>query len=329
LGSIIDKKFSEFFSPLLPLLKINPKKKSICYIKNEAGEFLENKESAYRYNKSFSKLKPRYDPERNIVEGRKKDLEKILKKHNKKYEEINKMDYLEEEFQFIFYKDENFYKGLIKIVTGYAASFDEIEYGDLESSIDYSTQKIQYTKNILPDTLSFTRGNKSEDDEMSNFMPYHALSLFNIENYLIGYINLFDTFQYYVILSEKYDNKTKGNIEKNYACGVNGEKLDEKKVFDNKLSNKKIYIENEKIFCKCADYSEYIKTRREERLQLYMNFLNNHPNDFEVEYHLLEFQKPFNKTFNEIEDILEFGIFNSIHPFIFFQTKMPNNRNKC
>lgn len=46
---------------------------------------------------------------------------------------------------------------------------------------------------------------------------FHVVRIFNYENFLYAYVELFNTFQSYVLLSEKYDFVDQGNIDKSYG----------------------------------------------------------------------------------------------------------------
>lgn len=46
---------------------------------------------------------------------------------------------------------------------------------------------------------------------------FHAVRVFNYENFLYAYVELFNTFQSYVLLSTKYDFVKRGNIDKSYG----------------------------------------------------------------------------------------------------------------
>lgn len=57
---------------------------------------------------------------------------------------------------------------------------------------------------------------------------FHAVRIFNNGNLLYAYIELFNTFQHYVLLSEKYNFAEYGNIDKSYGNIIeSNEPLDE------------------------------------------------------------------------------------------------------
>lgn len=58
---------------------------------------------------------------------------------------------------------------------------------------------------------------------------FHAVRIFNHKNMLFAYVELFSTFQQYVLLSEKYDFVRYGNIDEGYGNFIEtNEKTDEK-----------------------------------------------------------------------------------------------------
>lgn len=104
--------------------------------------------------------------------------------------------------------------GFSKIAFNYAIHCG-LEASCLEKIFDYSAKKLIDKPIIIPfipmtlfDTVM----------EMYTFERiFHAVRIFNNKNYLYAYIELFNTFQHYVLLSEKYDFTACGDIDKSYG----------------------------------------------------------------------------------------------------------------
>ena len=97
-----------------------------------------------------------------------------------------------------------FRKGMAKIAFGYAAHC-KIQREEMELLFDCNTS--QFLKKIhlmpfIPMTFFDAVMESGLDLEL-----WHALRIFNIESYLFVYIELFSTFQYYVLISQNYRGK--------------------------------------------------------------------------------------------------------------------------
>ena len=102
---------------------------------------------------------------------------------------------------------------------------------------------------------------------------YHAVRLFNVDNYLFAYIELFNTFQYYVLLSGNYNKAKHGNnLEVSYSNVIEIKKIDEKDLLkkltpvdlkDAMIVSKENNIDMTELFentsCNCVNNQENLK----------------------------------------------------------------------
>lgn len=104
---------------------------------------------------------------------------------------------------------EKFYLGLNKIATGFA-SYHRIDRTELPRSLNISTGRIIHSNNIFPffPLGSFDLLYECNRPELEPLYPTHTLILFTAPTQrnksLYCYIDLFSTFQYYVILNDNY-----------------------------------------------------------------------------------------------------------------------------
>jgi hypothetical protein len=104
--------------------------------------------------------------------------------------------------------NEKFYLGLNKIATGFA-SFHGIDRTELPRSLN-TTTNIIYSKNVFPffPIGSFDFLYEINRPELEELYPTHTLILFTAptpkSKCFYCYIDLFSTFQYYVILNDNY-----------------------------------------------------------------------------------------------------------------------------
>lgn len=119
--------------------------------------------------------------------------------------------------------NENFCLGLNKIATGFAY-YHGIDRSYLHRTLDTRNQRIVYTNNLIPfspiGAFDFLTEMNRLDLEPS--YPTHTLILFTHPNQhgtktLFCYIDLFSTFQHYVILSDNYPGES---INKTYYQSI-------------------------------------------------------------------------------------------------------------
>ncbi|MEH2362177.1 hypothetical protein, partial [Nostoc sp.] len=122
--------------------------------------------------------------------------------------------------------------GLNKIATGFA-SHHGVKRTDLVRSLDITqgNEKIIYSKNVIPffPIGCFDIFLELNRTELENYYPTHTLILFtqkytNDKKLLYCYIDLFSTFQFYVLLNDNYKGD---DIHKKYYQTVLGQELPE------------------------------------------------------------------------------------------------------
>src|SRR5690606_27395406 len=102
--------------------------------------------------------------------------------------------------------NENFSNGIGKIAVNFALT-KEIPYESIENVIQVHKEFDEITKvKFLTPIIPFIPQNSFDSyiELETNYEPYHNLILFSEGNLLICYIDLFNTFQFYVILSENW-----------------------------------------------------------------------------------------------------------------------------
>lgn len=140
---------------------------------------------------------------------------KIVKLENGNLEYVK---YEEGKFKTLYhdFKLDNvaFKLGISKIAFNYAIHCG-LDACCLERVFDYSKKKLIDKPIIIP-FIPMTLF-----DAVMEMHPaeriFHAVRIFNHGNFLYAYIELFNTFQNYVVLSEKYDFAECGNIDKSYG----------------------------------------------------------------------------------------------------------------
>lgn len=166
-----------------------------------------------------------YDQDGNLYTATYK-AGKVIKLENVNSEYVK---YDESKFKTLchhFKFDNNAFKlGVSKIAFNYAI-YCGLDACCLERVFDYSAKKLIDKPVIIPfipmtlfDTVM----------EMHPFeRTFHAVRIFNNGNFLYAYIELFNTFQHYVLLLEKYNFAECGNIDKSYGNIIEtNEPLDE------------------------------------------------------------------------------------------------------
>lgn len=139
-----------------------------------------------------------------------------------KYEE-GKFKTLCHHFKF---DNEAFKLGMSKIAFNYAI-YCGLHAGCLERIFDDSTKKLINKPVVIPFIPMTLFDHVMEMHPVEKL--FHAVRIFNNGNLLYAYIELFNTFQHYVLLSDKYNFTEHGNIDKSYGNIIElNEPLDEK-----------------------------------------------------------------------------------------------------
>ncbi len=199
-GSNNDKAFTKIFAPIVSKIKMHKTRKT----------------------KGTSYTGTIYDKDGNLYTATFKGS-KIVKVEdsNSKYVEYKKGEF--ETLCYHFNLDNDAFKmGVSKIAFNYAIHCG-ISVNYLEKVFNNSTKKFVKKTVVIPFIpLSLF------DDVMERYPTekiYHVVRIFNNGQYLYAYIELFNTFQCYVLLSDKYTE----NIDKSYGNVIDiNEPLDEK-----------------------------------------------------------------------------------------------------
>lgn len=122
--------------------------------------------------------------------------------------------------------------GMAKIAFNYAV-YSGIDANKLESVFDDKNKKLTNKPTVIPFILMILFDSIMESQDTNNL--FHVIRLFNCENFLYAYIELFSTFQVYILLSENYS----GEIYKEYCQVINKNDSEEHK--NELMNNLKIY----------------------------------------------------------------------------------------
>ena len=229
LGKQIDVPFIEIFKNYISRLPINFDRKSKNKTFTEEGDifipelnrvfkFRINKNNflpicvdAFKHDGKLIILYPKGMSEKNL-EGLKKDRMKYFGIENSKnvivIRDFNK--YSENIYAIPFnLKNIPYKQGMAKIAIGFAIA-NGVKPEELECVLDFDNHKILQKIPLLPYMpWDFINSAIEEVRFSSNDLRYlcHQIKLFNLENRLFCYIEIFGTFQCYILLSEKYNRE--------------------------------------------------------------------------------------------------------------------------
>lgn len=187
-GDKLDKEFTKIFTAIVSQLNTNKSRKTkgtsykgvICDTNNN------------KYLATFKNNK--------LIEYR---------DFNKKYIGNNKIDF--KTLYYNFELDNNaFKKGFAKIAFNYAIDIG-LEPYELEKVFDNNRKQFLEDLIIIPFYPLTLFDKLMETQPIQNL--YHVVRIFNIKNYLYAYVELFNTFQHYVLLSEKFDYINKKELD--------------------------------------------------------------------------------------------------------------------
>ena len=151
---------------------------------------------------------------------------KVVKLENKDSEYVK---YEEGKFRTLYHHfnldNDAFKLGISKIAFNYAIHCG-VEVHCLEKIFDCSQKKLIDKPIIIPFIPMTLFDLVMETHPVERI--FHAVRIFNLKNFLYAYIELFNTFQHYVLLSKKYNFTEHGNIDKSYGNIIEmNEPLDE------------------------------------------------------------------------------------------------------
>jgi hypothetical protein len=251
LNEEIDKNFLILFHGFTEKLKnILPKERNKNAYTPVKGFQVDSKKEIIYFNNIISPKKPEYkiieSENKIIIYSNKKSIENYkryidieLKKSGKKLIDFE----IEEITQFEFNDNiglnfsegvENFNEkwklGFIKIATEFAF-YNGIDRNQLTRTIDFKNKKLIHTNNVFPfypigltDLLYELNRTTLERNYPTHTLILFTQKLTDNEKSLICYVDLFSTFQFYVILNEKYVGK---DIFKTYCQKLKKEKRQE------------------------------------------------------------------------------------------------------
>lgn len=294
LEDLIDKNFCSIFAPLVSDIK---------GFKKTNNRNSEPKYSGYAiYNKNGKKKIVRA----NVIKGEKiKKSEEIIeyeKEQGTKNLDKRIAEKLKETkviFNDFNLSNEVFKLGLSKIAFNYAiySGIDVGKISDICNTIcgenDNELLDIKFNTKIIP----FFPGNKLDEfiELETEFVLFHNLLLFRYDNMLWCYINLFNTFQYYVLLSNDYS--------------------------DNENSRYKIYAED----------FQYIQSNMDNDCKTYKDFIKLHADKYkeikiDMSYAFYIRENIIN-TYYRIETPLDY-LGNEIYKFILYPLWIKQDKNQ-
>lgn len=183
LGSKMDKEFTRIFAPIIDNINIH-KSRNNSEGTSYTGVIVDRKGN--KYNAVFRNGK--------VVKMTDADS-KYVKFEKGKYTPL----YYNFDFDNIAFK-----KGMSKIAFNYAIHLG-ISPQFLDGVFDYNNKEFIQNPTLIPFVPLTPFDYIMEFNKSSRV--YHTIRIFNIQNVLYAYIDLFNTFQYYVVLSTHYELK--------------------------------------------------------------------------------------------------------------------------
>lgn len=243
LNKTVDIPFIKIFEPITEKLFFKKDRKNER--KGILGTLVDlNIEVIHKDNRYFP-LKPFYDSKSCTIYA------KDNKTANQYLSKLRKDGVISNESQLVFCYDisghiitnfnltnDIFFKGLAKIAANYAA-YNEIERIYFNDIIDFRTNSLKSNLNIIPYIPS------TFDLEIENrdyYYPIHMLRLKSQDRLLWCFIELYSTFQFYVILDKNYSGL---EIDKSYIYSLSHNKQLEINEYLSRTS--KLSVNNEMI----------------------------------------------------------------------------------
>ena len=192
-GSNQDKAFTKIFSPFVDGLNIHKD----------------------RTTKGASYTGIMFDKEGNLYTATLRDGKKVveLRDSNSKYVKYEKDKFMTLSYDFNLNSDV-FKLGLSKIAFNYAIHSD-LDARYLERVFDYPSRELINKPVVFPFVPMTIFDSLMEMHPVEKL--FHAVRIFNCRNNLYAYVELFSTFQHYVLLSENYDFEKKGCIDTSFG----------------------------------------------------------------------------------------------------------------
>jgi hypothetical protein len=211
LNEEIDKEFVKTFQSFTNRLDISKDRKSSPSMLATHLDY--NKEVVFKDGRYFPK-KPFYDSVKNIIyaDSRKSGnnyLKHLIKGgHICANDKVKILDDIEGPIKIPFTpKNHSFKRGFAKIAIGYA-TLHGISRQKLDAVLDTDNKKILDKITLVPSVpTSFSEQYFEENIHASQHYPCHTLTLCGSHGTLYCHVELFSTFHWYVVLSEKYEGR--------------------------------------------------------------------------------------------------------------------------
>ncbi|MGS0825481.1 HNH endonuclease [Shewanella sp. 0m-8] len=222
----IDAKFNKIFESMHQRLGIKKDRAKNSGVKGYNIEFSED--IIFRDNKCYP-VKPFYDETNKVLYAKDLKVGNQFAKHISETKLINLSEIkiltdIIGDYQFPFVFDNKvFSRGLAKIAAGYA-TLKGVSRENLVGIIDFDNCKIKDSIELAPYLPPTNEESLLEENiSSSSDYPFHTLALYGNkeERLLYCYIELFSTFQYFIILNDNYDGE---EVYYNYFHSLTGNK---------------------------------------------------------------------------------------------------------
>lgn len=200
LEELVDKKFCDIFAPFVSDIKNFRKTNNANSEPKYSGHAMYSKESRNKIVRAEVIKQSKVKKSQEIIDIEKEDGTENLDKRIK-----NALKDTKVLFNNFNLNNEYFKQGFSKIAYNYAA-YSGIDVKDIcEKKFGGQNNEllnIKYKTKVIP----YIAGNQFDEfvELRSDFFLFHNLILFSYENTLWCYVNLFNTFQFYVMLSDNY-----------------------------------------------------------------------------------------------------------------------------
>lgn len=238
-GSDTDKAFTEIFAPIIDGLDMNFDRKTSKT--SYEGIMCDKEGNLYKTRFKNGKVMSMFDENGNYKQWERGLYQKIA---------------------FNFKLDNKAYKmGMAKIAFNFAV-YSGVTPDKLNSLFDNETKKMVDKPLIIP-FMPMTLFDSFIEAQDTNDL-YHVLRLFSCQNYLYAYIELFSTFQVYVLLSDNYPEQVYKDycqmINKNNSEKNRDEIMKSLKIHDYKDANiiaTQYQIDINQVVADLKEYHEY------------------------------------------------------------------------
>ena len=243
---------------------------------------------------------------------------KVVKLENGNSEYVK---YKEGEFKTLYHHfkldNEAFKLGMSKIAFNYAIHCG-LHACCLERIFDDSTKKLINKPVVIPFIPMTVFDLVMEMHPVERL--FHAVRIFNNGNLLYAYIELFNTFQHYVLLSEKYNFAEYGNIDKSYGNIIeSNEPLDEdllesvtpRDYKDADIIRNQYHIDIDKLVEMLKKYHDYDSLERSEQVNMLFARIGKLAYEqIRVQSYIKEYEDLIDRHYDSIDFLKEFTDFD-------------------